>query len=303
MSQWRDYEQRTAGLLTDLGFSTTVQDTLHGADDVPYKIDVTARRQLAGVSLLWILECKLHSSPVTRDMVNTLKAKVDDVGADRGLLMSESGFQSGAIRYARRRNITLTSLDDLAANAIDDLTDARLNACRIRALRLEERRRALLVPTMQIQFARDTVETLRVLLGEDGRAKMARRPDPWESPVAQAQLLELVGIDQMNSFLESLPSLPKTDQDPSAPLVISSKFVPGVDAHTINTIMMGVSQLGSMVLDPVALGQLPIYFPVGDVLYEAWSPRQAAAIAEQVLTELETTMQDEETRAADAVGR
>ena len=40
---------------------------------------------------------------------------VKDVGADRGVLLSESGFQSGAARAAKNTNIELTSLKDLRA--------------------------------------------------------------------------------------------------------------------------------------------------------------------------------------------
>lgn len=35
---------------------------------------------------------------------------VEDIGADRGLLFSESGFQAGAISAAQNTNVTLTSL-------------------------------------------------------------------------------------------------------------------------------------------------------------------------------------------------
>ena len=46
-----------------------------------------------------------------------LTSIVQDIGADRGFLLSEVGFQSGAILAARSSNITLTSLEDLSASA------------------------------------------------------------------------------------------------------------------------------------------------------------------------------------------
>ena len=43
---------------------------------------------------------------------------MQDIGADRGILLSEKGFQSGAHRLAARSNITLTSYEiKLARNA------------------------------------------------------------------------------------------------------------------------------------------------------------------------------------------
>jgi hypothetical protein len=45
--------------------------------------------------------------------VAALASVVQDVGADRGILLSETGFQAGAIRLASLSNITLTSLTEL----------------------------------------------------------------------------------------------------------------------------------------------------------------------------------------------
>jgi hypothetical protein len=43
--------------------------------------------------------------------VMALKEIVGDCGADRGLIVSTRGFQSGAIRAATKSNITLTSIE------------------------------------------------------------------------------------------------------------------------------------------------------------------------------------------------
>lgn len=45
-----------------------------------------------------------------------------DIGADRGFLLSESGFQSGAVLAAQNTNVTLTSLPDLRENTQAELT-------------------------------------------------------------------------------------------------------------------------------------------------------------------------------------
>ncbi|WP_214415485.1 restriction endonuclease [Sphaerisporangium fuscum] len=300
VAKWRDYEQQTALLLANLGFATEVQATLYGADDVPYKIDVTARRQLAGVSLLWIVECKLHNSSVTRDMVNTLKAKVDDLGADRGLLMSESGFQSGAVRYALRRNITLTSLGDLASNAGDDLADARLATCRSRILNLNERWNALHISTKAMGYARDTTRALLNMLGEDGRAELAQSPDAWEQSHEVERIIESVGIDQMNSYLQMFPPTSVDASDVEMPRIFTRQAVRGVDPSVLNEVIGGLADVRERVVDPAMLGQFPIYFTIGNVNYSAWSAGQAAGVAEQRLDELEALTKQQESQAAEA---
>ena len=55
-----------------------------------------------------------------------LTAIVQDIGADRGFLMSESGFQSGAIKATKNSNITLTSLADIEADTEYYLLDSTL---------------------------------------------------------------------------------------------------------------------------------------------------------------------------------
>ena len=51
-----------------------------------------------------------------------------DLGADRGILMAERGFQSGAIEAAQLTNVQLTSLAELTLTAADAVARARLRA-------------------------------------------------------------------------------------------------------------------------------------------------------------------------------
>jgi Restriction endonuclease len=88
--------------------------------------DVSARMMFAGVPVLWIVECKLWNRAVPKEKASVLKDIVNDLGADRGLLMSERGFQSGAVNLAAAKNITLSSLDELRANATEQLMQSRV---------------------------------------------------------------------------------------------------------------------------------------------------------------------------------
>ena len=48
-----------------------------------------------------------------------------DVGADRGILLSEAGFQSGAIEAARLTNVQVTSLAEISTTAKNDIYSMR----------------------------------------------------------------------------------------------------------------------------------------------------------------------------------
>lgn len=72
----------------------------------------------------------------------TLGHIAQDVGADRAFLLSESGFQAGAIAACRHSNITLTSLPELADAARDHIVSSRLRILLKRQSDAEERLRS-----------------------------------------------------------------------------------------------------------------------------------------------------------------
>ncbi|MEN6620310.1 MAG: restriction endonuclease [Smithella sp.] len=72
-----------------------------------YQIDITARFKIFGGEYLLLIECKHHKSPIKREVVQALHDKVHVLGAQKGMLFSTVGFQSGAIQYARQQGIAL----------------------------------------------------------------------------------------------------------------------------------------------------------------------------------------------------
>ena len=96
---WEEYQDTVAAFLSQLGFDVRVDETIRGAR-AEHKIDVTARMSVAGVEQCWLIECKSWKRRVPKERVLTFRGVVEDVGADRGLLFSESGFQAGAV-YAQ----------------------------------------------------------------------------------------------------------------------------------------------------------------------------------------------------------
>jgi hypothetical protein len=124
---WKQYQRDVATFLSSLGFDTKVDESIRGAR-AEHDIDVTARTSIAGVKQLWIVECKSWRRPVPKERLLTFRGIVEDVGADRGILFSESGFQSGAKTAAQNTNITLTSFLDFERNHSNDVAVARAKA-------------------------------------------------------------------------------------------------------------------------------------------------------------------------------
>jgi hypothetical protein len=122
---WREYQREAARFFCDLGMTAEVERTIAGRLGTPHTIDVLVTFTAFGVEHTWVVECKRWKSRVGKDRVLVLKSIVDDVGADRGFLLTESGFQSGAVTAARLSNITLSNLDDLRTNAEADIQTMR----------------------------------------------------------------------------------------------------------------------------------------------------------------------------------
>ena len=57
-----------------------------------------------------LVECKNQTRPVERDEVMVLESKIRDVNAQKGMLFSTSGFQSGAIEFASAKHIATVSI-------------------------------------------------------------------------------------------------------------------------------------------------------------------------------------------------
>lgn len=80
-------------------------------DDGDYQIDIFASFTAMGVKIKVLAECKRYSSPVTREKVVILADKVKQLGAHKGILISTSGFQSGALKYGEKHGVALLQIN------------------------------------------------------------------------------------------------------------------------------------------------------------------------------------------------
>lgn len=122
---WQEYQAAVCTFFQSVGGIATVDATLDGVRGV-HKIDVLVRLKIFGIETLWIMECKLWRTSIPKEKVLTLQQIVQDVGADRGFLMSELGFQAGAIKCSQTSNITLSSLAELQEMAAEELLNLKL---------------------------------------------------------------------------------------------------------------------------------------------------------------------------------
>ena len=90
-------------------FHAEHREKLKGLDG-SYEIDITARFEALGANFLVLVECKHHKNPIKRELVQVLHDRMRSTGAQKGMLFSTSGFQEGALEYAKLHGIALVRM-------------------------------------------------------------------------------------------------------------------------------------------------------------------------------------------------
>lgn len=122
---WKEYQEEAAIFFRSLGLSADTDVPLQGVR-TSHDIDVVVRSKHVGFEVLWLVECKHWNSPVSKLHVLGLREIVNDLGADRGILLCEAGFQSGAIEAANLTNVQVSSLATLSLETKNDVSAMRL---------------------------------------------------------------------------------------------------------------------------------------------------------------------------------
>lgn len=122
---WKEYQEETASFFRSLGLDVSTDVTVNGVRTT-HDIDVLVKSRHVGFEVVWLVECKHWKTRVSKLHVLALREIVADIGADRGILLSETGFQSGAIESANLTNVQVTSLAEVSATARNDINSMRL---------------------------------------------------------------------------------------------------------------------------------------------------------------------------------
>lgn len=100
------------------GAVVTWNDEINGR-----QFDVTVRFMFGLHSYLTVIECKDYSSKVSVDKVDAFVTKTRDVNANKAILISSQGFQSGCFPVAERHGIQLLVLSETTDTSIPDLIE------------------------------------------------------------------------------------------------------------------------------------------------------------------------------------
>ncbi|MCO5999829.1 restriction endonuclease [Actinoallomurus rhizosphaericola] len=92
------------------------------------EVDVSLRSRVGSISVLVIIECRDRTKPQDVTWIEQLASKREDVGADKAVAVSASGFSASARNLAKSKQIDLRSLEELEPHVVFDwLTDQTID--------------------------------------------------------------------------------------------------------------------------------------------------------------------------------
>jgi Restriction endonuclease len=98
------------------------------------QIDVSIKYTLGPNNILIVVECKRHSRKLGPDEIGAFISKIDDVGAQLGIIVAEKGFTKGARNLAQERGVKTYTLRDTRRESWPDKVTIKMfvESCFIR---------------------------------------------------------------------------------------------------------------------------------------------------------------------------
>ncbi|MDY6511846.1 restriction endonuclease, partial [Acinetobacter faecalis] len=104
--EWFNFQEKIAEHFRGLCVKAETNKTIKGVR-TEHDLDVLVTSQYLCTNIKWVIEAKFWKTKVPKEKVFALRTIVDDIGADKGFIISESGFQAGALEAAQNTNIVL----------------------------------------------------------------------------------------------------------------------------------------------------------------------------------------------------
>ncbi|MFE7244868.1 restriction endonuclease [Streptomyces sp. NPDC057580] len=108
---WEDLENKATRILVEAGFAAERGKSVESVRGT-VTVDVYSEDDSVNPPVVTLFECKYWTRPVPQTVVHAFRTVVIDTGANAGLIVSKSGFQSGANNAASFSNVKLIGWDE-----------------------------------------------------------------------------------------------------------------------------------------------------------------------------------------------
>lgn len=105
---WPGFERLVAALHAKVDPAAAVRwnEAVLGKSGTRRQLDVTVRGRIGTTDLFVVVECKDYSRPVGIELVEAFVAKLEDVAANKGVMVARTGFTRDALARAERAGIS-----------------------------------------------------------------------------------------------------------------------------------------------------------------------------------------------------
>ncbi len=112
--KWKKFEKFVESIQRDLTPQAEVQHNvfIKGKSGVNRQIDIAVKYNLGQFNLLVVIDTKDWKNPIDINDVGSFSDLVEDIGANKGAIVCNSGFTSGALNRAREKGIDLMRASD-----------------------------------------------------------------------------------------------------------------------------------------------------------------------------------------------
>jgi len=113
--KWKKFEKVVYQIQKDMAKDAEVKinDKIIGVDSkIPRQIDISIRKHIGQYQLLIIIQCKDQKAPIDVNRVGEFVSVVRDVRANKGAMISSSGFTKAAIDLSKTHGINTYRLID-----------------------------------------------------------------------------------------------------------------------------------------------------------------------------------------------
>lgn len=112
--KWQKFEKFVASIQKCLTphAKVTHNDFISGKSGVKRQVDVAVRYNLGQFNLLVVIDCKDWKNRVDINDVGSFSDLVEDIGANKGAIVCNAGFTSGALKRAKEKGIDLLRAAD-----------------------------------------------------------------------------------------------------------------------------------------------------------------------------------------------
>lgn len=137
-NDWFTFQEEICTYFNSIGANSETNIKLNGIR-TSHDIDILVKTKFLGHNLTWLVEAKKWQRKISKFQVLGLRTIVDDIGADKGFIISEKGFQRGAIEASKNTNIKLLTFEELKLQTKEFIEDEILKTYRHRLEILETR--------------------------------------------------------------------------------------------------------------------------------------------------------------------